>query len=110
MNNNTDFQIPASTVIGENNKYPIIDIRDDWERQISSLPNTINYPMNTVPQKKSEISELANNNDKIYVLCHHGVRSLQTAVLLRNMGINNVFSIAGGIHQWSECDPSVTKY
>ena len=47
----------------------------------------------------------------IVAYCHHGVRSLNAAVLLERMGYERVVSLAGGIDAWSlAVDPSVPRY
>jgi rhodanese-related sulfurtransferase len=44
-------------------------------------------------------------------VCHHGVRSLQAAQWLRERGIENCFSVAGGIDRWSrEIDSKIPRY
>ncbi len=45
------------------------------------------------------------------VYCHHGVRSLNVVNWLREQGIENCQSVAGGIDAWSlAVDPSVPRY
>jgi rhodanese-related sulfurtransferase len=47
----------------------------------------------------------------LLILCHHGVRSLQVTMWLRARGIENCYSVAGGIDRWSrEVDESVARY
>ena len=50
-------------------------------------------------------------NDQIILHCKAGVRSLKAAKALKQMGFEDVKSMAGGIEEWSErIDPSVPKY
>ncbi len=45
------------------------------------------------------------------MFCHRGQRSLQVVSWLREQGIENCQSMAGGIDRWSlEIDPSVPRY
>ena len=45
------------------------------------------------------------------IYCHHGMRSLRAAGFWRSRGNDQVWSMSGGIHQWSmEIDPSVPVY
>jgi len=45
------------------------------------------------------------------IYCHHGMRSLRAARHWRSLGSEQVWSMAGGIHRWSEeVDPSVPLY
>ena len=47
----------------------------------------------------------------VVVYCHHGVRSLSGAAILGQAGVENVYSMAGGIEAWSQrIDPAVPRY
>lgn len=86
----------------------LLDVRDPWEFNIASLPNSLLMPM-------GEVTSRAHNeldpDQPIVVLCHHGQRSLNVAMWLRNQGFEHVQSLAGGIDHWSRSiDPSVPRY
>ncbi len=52
-----------------------------------------------------------DRDEPLILFCHHGVRSLHVAAWLRERGVENAQSMAGGIDQWSrEIDPSVPRY
>ena len=58
-----------------------------------------------------EIVETWPKDTPIITVCHHGVRSLDAAVYLRQQGFQNVRSMRGGIDLWSQMvDPSVARY
>jgi len=47
----------------------------------------------------------------VVAYCHHGVHSLSAAAILRNAGVADAVSLAGGIDLWSRLiDPSVPQY
>ena len=47
----------------------------------------------------------------IVCYCHHGVRSLTAATILRQAGFERAVSLAGGIDLWSRrIDPAVPRY
>jgi rhodanese-related sulfurtransferase len=49
--------------------------------------------------------------EPLVVVCHHGVRSMNVTVWLRNQGFENAQSLRGGIDAWSvEVDPKVARY
>ena len=51
-----------------------------------------------------EITSRANeldSADDIIVYCHHGMRSLQAARILKGMGFKKVKNLAGGIDAWA---------
>jgi rhodanese-related sulfurtransferase len=88
----------------------LIDVREPEEFALARLTGSQLVPMGTIPRELQRLEELADENS-LFVLCHHGVRSLQVVAWLRERGIENCFSIAGGIDRWSqEVDPSVPRY
>lgn len=88
----------------------LIDVREPEEYAVAHLPNSCLIPMRNIPAELQKLDEMADNA-KVLVLCHHGVRSLQVVAWLREKGIDECYSIAGGIDRWSrELDPSVPLY
>ena len=67
-------------------------------------------PMGAVAQELQHLEALSDESD-LAILCHHGVRSLSVAAWLQQHGIENCFSVSGGIDRWSqEVDPNVPRY
>lgn len=88
----------------------LVDVREPEEFALSRIEGTELIPMQTVPAQLQHLEALADERE-LLVLCHHGVRSLQVAAWLRERGIENCFSVAGGIDQWSrEVDAEVSRY
>jgi len=87
----------------------IIDVREDWERDIAKLPGDIHIPMNDLRERLGEV-EIPEGGE-VVVYCHGGVRSMMVAGFLKQNGIPGVLSLAGGIDAWS-ClvDPRVPRY
>jgi rhodanese-related sulfurtransferase len=66
--------------------------------------------MQTVPDRLEEIREKAAAA-RVIVICHHGVRSLNVVHWLRRQGVENCWSMSGGIDLWSlAVDPTVPRY
>jgi rhodanese-related sulfurtransferase len=85
----------------------LLDVREDWERAVARLPDTLDIPMMQIPQR---LAELPRDRD-IVVMCHGGVRSLKVAHLLAQNGFSRVANLTGGIHAWAcEVDPSTGTY
>ena len=85
----------------------IVDIRDDSERKLVSLGNTIHI----------KLSDLANNfntldSDKnIFILCHTGVRSQVAVKWLKSKGCVYAVNVLGGIDAWAALiDNSLRRY
>ncbi len=96
------LQIPAQAVV--------IDVREPQEYALAHLLDSQLIPMQDIPAQLQRLEGLADDRE-LLILCHHGVRSLQVAVWLREHGVENCASITGGIDRWSiEIDPSVPRY
>jgi rhodanese-related sulfurtransferase len=86
----------------------LLDVRESWEYQTASLPNSLLMPMGEVAARAH--TEL-DPDQQIVVLCHHGARSLNVTMWLRNQGFENAQSLAGGIDAWSRSiDPTIPRY
>ena len=89
-------------------KILVIDCREPWENGLVRLTESTLIPMNDTPGR---IEELRGAEGPIVVYCHHGIRSLQVVQWLRAQGLENVFSLAGGIDAWSlEVDRELPRY
>jgi len=89
-------------------KLRLIDVREPFEFQKARIEGAELIPMRTIPKSLSLFEEEEN---PIVVFCHHGMRSLQVVGWLREPGIGNCSSMAGGIDRWSlEVDPNVPRY
>src|SRR5580658_5137673 len=105
-----DFEISpadASTLLKEN-KARFIDVREPWEFATAQIAGSIPMPMGDVPARAHQ--EL-DPDERLVILCHHGVRSMNTTVWLRNQGFEQAQSLRGGIDAWSaEVDDTVSRY
>lgn len=87
--------------------FVLLDVREPWELQICSLPDSVEIPMGQVPARLDEIDP----EQDIVIICHHGVRSQQVAYYLQSAGHENLYNLRGGISAWSrEIDSSVPTY
>ncbi len=88
----------------------LIDVREPKEHQFCQVQGSELIPMGSVPQHLSRLEAQADDA-KLIVFCHHGMRSLNVVAWLREKGISNCVSMAGGIEAWSlQVDPSVPRY
>ncbi len=88
----------------------IVDVREPVELQMATLKGADfkHIPMGDVPARAHQ--EL-DPDDHIVVVCHHGVRSANVTMWLRQQGFDNAQSMRGGIDLWSKTvDPSVPTY
>lgn len=84
----------------------LLDVRTEEEVRTARIEPSLHVPLAELPERVVELPEDA----AIVTLCHHGVRSLKAAQLLREQGFA-ARSLAGGIDLWSQSvDPSVPRY
>lgn len=89
----------------------LIDVREPEEVAQASLPGFKVLPLRQFGTWGSIISDEFDPQKDTYVLCHHGVRSLQVANWLQTQGFRRVFNVAGGIHAYSvKADSSIPTY
>jgi rhodanese-related sulfurtransferase len=87
----------------------LIDCREADELAICQIHGNEWIPLGDFPSTGPEWCGDATRGVVVY--CHHGMRSLRAAMILRSRGIENAFSMAGGIDAWSRSiDPAVPRY
>ena len=87
----------------------LVDVRNDDEYAYCRLADSLLVPLPELASRAEEVQPPAGA--LVVVLCHHGIRSLRGAALLRQAGHENVASLAGGIDAWSVyVDPAVPRY
>ena len=105
-----DMQISAKEVnerVGRGDKLLLVDVREQWEYDLSKIPGAKLIPLGTLPANLNTLLDA----DEVICYCHHGMRSLDAAVWLRQQGVESAKSMAGGIERWSvEVDPQVPRY
>jgi rhodanese-related sulfurtransferase len=85
----------------------VLDVREAYELEISSLPFALHIPMGEVPARMGELDPEA----PLIVMCRSGGRSMQVARFLEARGFRSVSNLAGGILAWGErIDPSLSPY
>ncbi|MDO5068730.1 rhodanese-like domain-containing protein [Neisseria zoodegmatis] len=88
-------------------EFVLLDVRTDEELALCSLPNHTHIPMNMIPMRHNELPD----DVPIVVYCHHGLRSLHTAMYLADAGFEQLYNLQGGIDAWSVLvDSQVPRY
>ena len=86
----------------------LVDVREQWEFNTAHIDNSLLMPMGDVPARAHQELE---PDEPIVVLCHHGARSLNVTMWLRQQGFEQAQSLAGGIDAWSRTiDPTIPRY
>ena len=106
-----DYEITAEDVkekIDGGEVFTLLDVREPWESEAAKISGAKLMPMGEVPSRARQ--EL-DPEDHIVVVCHHGVRSMNVTVWLRQQGFEKAQSMRGGIDAWSKrVDQKVPLY
>jgi len=106
-----DYEITPEEVkiqLDTNEKFTLLDVREPWEFETAHMVGVKLMPMGDVPSRAHQ--EL-DPEDRIVVVCHHGVRSMNVTAWLRQQGFEKAQSMRGGIDAWSRrVDGSVPLY
>lgn len=85
----------------------IVDVREPWEFATAHIEGSLAMPMRDVPGRLQEL----DRGERLIVVCHLGVRSMNVTAWLRKQGFGQAQSLRGGIDAWStEVDASVARY
>ena len=86
----------------------LLDVRQPEEHAYCALPGSVLIPLGELHARASEVNP---GGATVVVYCHHGIRSLSGAAILRAAGLPDVASLSGGIDAWSlTIDPTVPRY
>ena len=104
----TPSQLASILAEPESEQVVLLDVREPAEHAVARIAGSILMPMGDVPGRANQ--EL-DPDAHIVAICHHGVRSMNVAVWLRNQGFEKTQSLRGGIDAWSALvDPTIARY
>jgi sulfur-carrier protein adenylyltransferase/sulfurtransferase len=85
-------------MIKKNEKVILLDVREEFERAISNLPDSIGIPLPELAIRLNQIQKDGN----VIIYCRNGIRSLEAAAVLKKAGFIHVRNLRGGINAWAE--------
>ncbi|KAL3146812.1 hypothetical protein ABBQ38_014789 [Trebouxia sp. C0009 RCD-2024] len=89
----------------------LVDVREDVEARISSLPEFQVKPLSRMRQWGPVVTRELDTAKHTIIMCHHGMRSQQAAEYFQSLGFAQLSNVEGGIHAYSlEIDPAVPIY
>lgn len=101
----------VKTMMDDKKSFKLVDVREPSEYGICKIEGSILVPLGDVKARDRSLLNGLDPADEIVTHCHHGVRSLTAAEILKEMGFTNVKSMSGGIDEWSvQVDESVARY
>ena len=87
----------AKELMDESTDYIIVDVRTQDEYDTSHIPNAVCIPNESIGD--TDIKELPDKTQTVFVYCQSGVRSKEAAEKLADMGYTDVIEF-GGITDW----------
>ena len=85
----------------------LIDVREQGEWELVHLDDGLLLTQELIDEMLASWDKAT----QIICYCHHGVRSAQAAMFLRENGFSDVRSMKGGIDAWAvEIEPDMARY
>ncbi|WP_282137710.1 MBL fold metallo-hydrolase [Rossellomorea aquimaris] len=100
----TSKQLTKKILNGE--RMFILDVRpkdayDDWKVEGKNV-EIINKPYSELKDDLGSVQPTLPHDEAIYVICAKGNSSTKTAEMLVEAGMDNIYSVNGGMQAWSE--------
>lgn len=87
--------------------HALLDVREAWELDICRVEGSTHIPLNQLTQRAAELP----TDRPLVVICHHGGRSAQAMMFLRQRGFGQAINLEGGIDAWARrIDPAMKVY
>ena len=95
--------------------FVLLDVREADELQRAKISDTrlVHLPLSQLAARgAAAMPESVQRPDRsVYVICHHGNRSMQVTRWLQKNGMSNIFNVRGGIDEYArQVDRSVGMY
>lgn len=86
----------------------LLDVREKWEFDICHLKDSV---LGLELELQDFLNSVKESDKEVITICHHGVRSFSAAMYLKQQGIENVKSLAGGLDRWAQViDEAMKRY
>ena len=81
-----------------------LDVREPNEWNLGRLPQAIHLPRGNLETK---VEALIDRNQRVVLYCARGNRSALAALTMKQMGYENVASMARGIQGWADINGEI---
>ncbi|MEN9528875.1 MAG: hypothetical protein RI932_748 [Pseudomonadota bacterium] len=103
-----EIDAEAASMLLKDENVLVVDVRENWEFDLCRLGTK---PVLLTEKTMPLVFELGQKSKAVLVYCHHGVRSLNAALYMRQNGLPNAVSLKGGIDRYAQrIDPSIARY
>ena len=84
----------------------LVDVRQDWEREICAIAGSQALPMHELQQRVGELP----HERELVIVCHTGQRSAMVTTWLRQQGYS-AHNLDGGVDAWARTvEPAMRRY
>ena len=87
-----------------NERVVYLDVREPNEWNLGRLPQAIHLPRGNLETK---VEALIDRNQRVVIYCARGNRSALAALTMKQMGYENVASMARGIQGWADINGEI---
>ncbi|HEY8832069.1 MAG TPA: rhodanese-like domain-containing protein [Gemmatimonadaceae bacterium] len=98
----TPEQVREMQARGESTVY--LDVREPNEWNLGRLPKAVHLPRGNIETK---VEGIIDRKQKVVIYCARGNRSALAALTMKQMGYENVASMARGFQGWSDINGEV---
>lgn len=81
-----------------------LDVRESNEWNLGRLPHAVHLPRGNL---ESKVEVMIDRTQKVVIYCARGNRSALAALTMKQMGYENVVSMAGGIQGWADINGEI---
>ena len=85
----------------------IIDVRSPAEFAAGHAPDSLNIPTDKLKERLTELDKFKGR--PLILNCATGARSTSACAILRKLGVENVFNLAGGMNAWVDAGLPIRK-
>jgi len=84
----------------------MIDVRSPAEFESAHIPGSYNVPLDLLPEHRDELCHLGA---PIVLICRSGQRAQQAENLLRQVGLERLHVLTGGLQSWEAAELEVKR-
>ena len=91
-------------MLARNERVVYLDVREPNEWNLGRLPQAVHLPRGNIETK---VEALIDRNQKVVIYCARGNRSALAALTMKEMGYEDVASMARGFQGWADINGEV---
>lgn len=84
----------------------LLDVREPNEWNLGRLPRAVHLPRGNL---ESKVEAIIDRGEKVVIYCARGNRSALAALTMKQMGYENVASMARGFQGWADINGEVEE-